>query len=592
MKILKRDDIDEKFKWNLNDIIDGDEEWTRQFKQVATDYKTLADYQGKLDNAENILKCLKHEEEIGAVVESLYTYAKMKQDEDGKVTKYQAMTNKIEQLSVDISSISSYVLPELNKLQESQLSGMARMPEFADYDYFLNEIIRMKQHILSEKEEKILSEVGSFSDIFHDAFSMFDDVDITFDKIKNGENEIELSHGVYSLCMQNDDRTIRKAAFESMFNSYKNMINTITQLYVGNVKKDCFYAKVRGHKSAMDKALFNENVDGAVYQNLCESVHETLPCLHDYIALRKNALGYNELHSYDMHVAIVEGESIQLEYEKACQVVKEALKPLGEEYAGLLDKSFNNKWIDVFENKGKRSGAYSWGCYNSHPYVLLNYQKTTHDVFTIAHELGHAMHSYYSNKTQPQAKAGYEIFVAEVASTVNEVLLLKYLISKAEPKLKKYLLSYYLDMFRTTMFRQTQFAEFELLAHKMVEDGEPITPEALCDIYAKLNSQYYGNELVADELIAYEWARIPHFYRSFYVYKYATGIVSAVKIASDILKYGDSAVEKYKKFLSLGGSMSPVDILKVAGVDLTSKQPFKEVKIEIETTLAELKKYF
>lgn len=583
-----RSEIDEKYKWDLSPIVNGEDEWQKLYVEASSLSEKLVDYKGKLTDRETILECLKSRSEVSSIVERLYVYARMKMDEDANVSKYQALSDKAERLLVNLSSTTSYIVPELTKIDDAELYAMSKSNEFDEFSYFLEDLIKNKKYILSDKEEKILSETGMFSDGFHDAFNMFDNADVDFGQMNFEGEKMQLSHGTYSLVLQSKDRNARKKAFGMMFGAYQKMINTIAMLYAGNVKKDCFYAKVRGHKSALDKAMFNENVPTVIYENLVKSVDKYLPLLHDYLAYRKKALRYKELHMWDMHTSLVEDTGISMEYEDACKLVKEALIPLGQDYQELLDCAYNDKWIDVYENKGKRSGAYSWGSYNAHPYVLLNYTKTVHDVFTIAHELGHAMHSYYSNSSLPYEKAGYEIFVAEVASTVNEVLLLKHLISKATGNVKKYLLCYYLDMFRTTLFRQTQFAEFEAVAHGLYESGESLTAEVLCDEYKKLNDKYYGTVTASDDLIRYEWARIPHFYRSFYVYKYATGITSAVVIATNILKDA-SNVTKYKQFLSLGGSMPPAEILKVAGVDLEQESTFAIAMQEFENTLKELK---
>lgn len=587
---MLRCEIDDKFKWDLSPIVDGNDAWEKLYKSLEAEYKVLGEFKGKLNDSDNIYNCLIVDDKISLLVERLYVYARMRRDEDASETLYQGMVSRIELLSVKISSMTSYIMPELSALDNSFLESLITEDRFAPYDYAIKKIIRSKAHTLSEKEERILSELGAFSDGFHDAFSMFDNVDIKFVPVKDSEgNDIEMSHGIYSKLMQSGDRDVRKQAFESMFASYKDMNNTLAQIYGGNVKKNVFYAKVRNFDSALERATFSENVPTAVYKKLLTCVNNALPSMHEYISLRKKALGLDELHCYDLHVPIVEGASLSLPYDEAYQLVKKALVPLGDDYAQLLDRAYNEKWIDVYENKGKTSGAYSWGSYNAHPYVLLNYQPVTHDVFTIAHELGHAMHSYYSNSAQPYAKAGYEIFVAEVASTVNEVLLLKYLIKDSDANTRKYLLSYYLDMFRTTLFRQTQFAAFEERVHAMAEADEPLTAEALNDVYYSLNKEYYGAELIHDDLIKYEWSRIPHFYRSFYVYKYATGITSAVSIARNIIENGESAVKKYKEFLSTGGSMPPVDELKIAGIDLTDDKPFNDCMAEFKATLKALK---
>jgi len=585
-----RNDIDERYKWDLSDIIESDERVEEIFKEISEEYKEIVKFRGSLSDPDRLLKCLKAESAVGEKLSRLYVYSKMNLDEDARVTKYKAMTSRAEALAVEVSSAVSFIVPEIvSSYSAEEITALSRKKEFSDFSYTLELIAKKKEHYLSDKEERILAEVGAFSGMFEDAFRMFDNADISFKSvIKNGE-EIEMSHGEYSVLLQDSDRTVRKDAFESMFNAFKNMINTIAVLYAGNVKKDCFYAKMRNYSGAMEASVAGEDVTIDVYNNLIKSAHNALPTLHRYMDVRRRALGVEKLHMYDMHVSIVEGDNIAVSYEEAKEIVKKALLPLGEEYGKLLDKAFNEGWIDVFESKGKRSGAYSWGTYSSHPYVLLNYQKTTHDVFTIAHGLGHAMHSYYSNSSLPYEKAGYEIFVAEVASTVNEVLLLKYLM-REKPEMKKFLLSYFLDMFRTTLFRQTQFAEFEKIAHEAEERGESLTPEYLCDVYYKLNAEYYGNGVENDELIRYEWARIPHFYSSFYVYKYATGIVSAVTIADAILSGDKQAVDNYKRFLSAGGSMSPVEILKLAGVDLTKEDAFDRAMRVMSETLSELEK--
>ncbi len=586
---MNRSEINDKYKWDLSAIVKSEEEWGDIYTSSSKLIEKIADYVGKLNNRESILNCLNDRNYVSSYIERLYVYAKMKLDENSTLSKYQALTDKAERLLVNMSTVTSFITPELNLVNDEELRAMSECDEFSDHSCFLEDIIKSKKYILTDKEERILSECGSFADGFHDAFNMFDNADVDFGMIKFEGKNMHLTHGSYSLVMQSDDRAARKKAFGMMFGQYKQMINTITTLYAGNVKKDCFYSRVRGYDSALDRAMFNENVPSSIYDNLVKSVDKSLGQLHKYVAYRKKALGLKTMHMWDMHTSLVTGESMSFEYEDALTLVKEALVPLGDDYRQLLDRAFSEKWIDVYENKGKRSGAYSWGSYNAHPYVLLNYTKTTHDIFTIAHELGHAMHSYYSNTSLPYAKAGYEIFVAEVASTVNEVLLLKHLISKATGENKKYLLCYYLDMFRTTLFRQTQFAEFEAIAHGIYESGESLTAEVLCDEYQALNERYYGKSVKSDEMIKYEWARIPHFYRSFYVYKYATGITSAVVIATNILKDSKN-VESYKKFLSLGGSMPPAEILKVAGVDLEKPETFDIAMAEFNATLDELKK--
>ena len=400
---------------------------------------------------------------------------------------------------------------------------------------------------------------------------------------------MKVTHGTYGVLLQSDDRKVRKEAFQKYYAAFKGLINSITSVYAGNVNKNVFLSKARKYESCLDRALSAEDVKPVVYENLLKAVNSALPSLHRYVRDKKKDLGLKTMHMYDMYVPTVKEAELQLDYEDAFKLVKEGLKPLGEEYGKLLQEAHDGGWIDVEDTDGKRSGAYSIGVYGlRHPYVLLNYKKTTNNVFTIAHELGHALHTYHSNKYQPQAKADYRIFVAEVASTVNEVLLLKYLLKNSDDKkLKKYLLSYYTDMIKSTLFRQTQFAEFEYAAHTMAEEGKPLTKDALNEVYYNLNKKYYGRSVVSDDEIAYEWARIPHFYNAFYVYKYATGITSAITIAERIYAEGEKAVKDYFKFLSSGGSDSPVELLKLAGVDLTKKEPFKKAMESFKLALDE-----
>ena len=588
-----RDQIPAEYKWRLEDIVKDNQAWEELFFKVDERIGHFSKYADKLADEDMLFDCLELETRLTHDITCLYQYAKMRLDQDTRDNTYQGMTNRVEMLIVKFSSATSFMTPEISEFSKARLEELKASKRFKNYDVMFGEIIRNKDIILSKKEEKILGEVGIFADTNHEVFSMFDNADVKFKKVDDGKgNLVEMSHGVYGLMLQNPDQNVRKAAFESMFNAYKDYINTIAANYAGNVKKDWFFAKVRGFKSALDYSMYCENVPPTCYKKLLEAVGEGTPNLHRYMALRKRVLGLDKLNSYDMHISIVKDQELALEYEQAVDLVKEALKVMGKEYSDILATSFTDGWIDAFENKGKRSGAYSWGVYGVHPFVLLNYQKTVHDVFTIAHELGHAMHSYFSNSTQPQQKAGYEIFVAEIASTVNEVLLLKHLLKTATGEFRKYLLSYYLDMFRTTLFRQTMFSEFEVIAHTMVENGEPITADSLSNAYYELDKKYYGDAVEHSDLIRYEWARIPHFYTSYYVYKYATGITTAVSIANNILSQGEKYFEKYKKFLSAGGSLPPLDIIRLADVDLETDAPYKTAMKEFADTLDELEKSF
>lgn len=591
-QVKLRNQIEDKYKWDLTPMFASDEKWQEEFDALSAKLPMLDEYAGRLDCEENILACLKLSDELSASYGELYVYAYQRRDEDAGVAKYCAMCDKVDALGVKFGEKSAYITPELTALDGEFLLALSRKEEFADYDYQLCEIVRRKQHTLSAAEEKLLAGVGLFSDGFHDAFNMFDSLDVKFKPVRDEDGRrVEMSHGVYSKLLASSDRKVRKAAFNSMFAAYGDMLHTVGQLYAGNVKKDWFFARARKYPDCLTRAMSGENVPRIVYDNLIKSVHGGLKYLHGYMGWRAEKMGLAKLHMYDLHVPVVSEYKLSVSYEEACEIVKKALAPLGEEYLSHIREAMENRWIDVYENKGKRTGAYSWGTYRSHPYVLLNYNGTAHDVFTIAHELGHSMHSYYSDKNQPSSKAQYEIFVAEVASTVNEVLLLKYMLEHSrDEQEREYLLTYYLDMFRTTLFRQTQFAEFEEKAHALAEKDMPVTCDALNEEYLKINKLYYGKNVVSDKQIAWEWARIPHFYRSFYVYKYATGLTSAVSIARGILSGGEKEKKGYMKFLSAGGSMPPVEILKLAGVDLTTEVPFENAMREMADTLGLLKR--
>ncbi|HIR65373.1 MAG TPA: oligoendopeptidase F [Candidatus Fimimonas gallinarum] len=589
MAYTNRKDIPEKYKWNLGDIFATPADWEKTFEKLSAEYPTLASYKGKLADRNNLLEFLKRSDSFDVELGKLYCYAYMSYNEDSQDGEKQARYSRVYGLLTQYSAALSFVSPEISAIPDEQLESFINDPAFSDYDVSLKNILAGKAHILSPEEEKILANVGAFSGQFQEVFNRLDSGDIKFDEITVRGEKVKLGHGAYSTLLQDKDQSVRKLAFETYYKAYINVINTLAGLYEGSVKADVFRAKTRKFQSTMESALFYEQVDKKVYDNLIKCMHESFQPLHHYIALRKKLMGLETLNMYDLYVAIFEDADISCEYEEACELVKKGLAPLGEDYLKVVQQAFDNRWIDVYETPTKRSGAYSMGVAGVHPYMLLNYQKTTHDIFTIAHEMGHSMHTYYSEKAQPVAKADYKIFVAEVASTCNEVLLLKYLLSTVtDVKIKKYLLQYYLDMLRTTMYRQAMFAEFEQITHELVEKGQPLTAEVMCNEYLKLNKMYYGEAVHHNDEIKYEWARIPHFYRAFYVYKYSTGIISAVCIAEKILKEGESAVKNYKKFLSLGGSMDPVSELKVAGVDLTSEEPFKIVAKSFEDTLAQL----
>ena len=589
---MERKEIANELKWNTSDIFANDEAWEKEYAEIEKEYVgyDFSAFKGKLGDKQTLLSCFALSDKVSRRVEKLYLYAHLCHDQDVRVSKYMSMNAKVGGLVSKIFAQFSFVEPELTKLDDTQLQAFIADPDFAAYEYRLRKIAASKAHVLSEAEETLLTLSGDVMREFRGVFSMLNNANLNLPKAKLNGKETQMSHGLYGVVLHNGNAEERKEWFEKYYQAFINLIDAITQTYYANVKKDVFYKTVRKYESCMAMAMDGEDVEPKVYENLVQAVRDALPTVHDYIRLRKQAAGLDEQHMYDIYVPLVEDAEIKLPFEDAYELVVKGLAPLGEGYQNLLKKARAERWIDVCENEGKRSGAYSSGVYDTHPYVLLNYQQTTNDIFTIAHEMGHALHSYKSNSTQPYAKADYTIFLAEIASTVNEVLLLKYLYNETQDKnLKKFLLNYYMDMIRATLFRQTQFAEFEQIAHAKAEAGEPLTKDVLNDVYYQLNCDYYGDGIIHDKQIAYEWARIPHFYTSFYVYKYATGIISAISIVKRILTEGESAVKDYFEFLSSGGCTDPVSILKKAGVDLTTKAPFEAAMREFKDTLEEFK---
>ncbi len=581
-----RCDVPENLKWCLEDIFASVDDWNKIYEEIEGKLD-FSKYEGKLSDADTLLECL---EAVNAVVldlSRLAVYAFMRHDEDTRDSASAALMSRMDVLEMKLMSNIAFINPELTELPVETLEAFAADERFADYDYTLRKTIKRKPHVLSKEVETMLSQESTIFGGFSKVFSMIDNADFPYPTIKVNGEKVQLSHGMYGVLLHSPDRKVRRDAFKAYYKAYIGLINTITAAYVGNVEKDVFLARTRKYESSLDMAMSAEDVDVKVYKNLLRSVKKGLPLLHRYYRDKKKLMGLKSMHMYDVYVSPIEDAELKLNYEDAFKLVKEGLAPLGEQYQQLLQQAHDDRWIDVEETAGKTSGAYSSSVYGiPHPYVLLNYQKTTGDVFTIAHELGHAMHSYFSERNQPQEKVDYTLFVAEVASTVNEVLLLKYLMkTTADQKLKKYLLSYYMDMLKGTLFRQTQFAEFEYIAHDMAEKGQPLTKDALCEVYHGLNKKYYGRSVVSDEEIAYEWARIPHFYRGFYVYKYATGIITAVSIAERIYNEGQTAVDDYFKFLSAGGSDSPVELLKLAGVDLTKMDAFDSCMASFKSAL-------
>lgn len=590
---MERKDVETKYTWDLTPIFPSDEAWESEYKAFEKDFENsgISSYQGTLGDKQKLLDFFALRDALSRRLEKLYLYASMRHDEDIRVSKYTSYTAMMSSLVSRLMAEMAFVEPELTSLDDSVLKAYIDDPAFSAYDYTLDQIRRSKEHVLGEGEEKLLALASDVMGGFQGVFSMLDNANLNLPKGEFNGEEVQMSHGLYGLVMHSGKREEREKWFKTYYAAYIRLIDAITQTYYGNVKKDIFYKTARKYDTCMSMAMAGEDVSPAVYNNLIESVHAAFPAMHRYISLRRELLGFEEQHMYDIYVPLVSDADIKLPFEEAYELVIKGLAPLGKDYQALLRRGKDERWIDVYETEGKRSGAYSTGVYDTHPYVLLNYQQTTNEIFTIAHEMGHSIHTYKSTEAQPYTKSEYTIFLAEIASTVNEVLLLKYLYSTTEDKqLKKYLLNYYMDMIRTTLFRQTQFAEFEQIAHAKAESGEPLTKENLCEVYYGLNKQYYGEGIVHDEEISYEWARIPHFYRSFYVYKYATGIISAISIVRRILSEGEPAVQDYFSFLSGGNCTDPVSILKRAGVDLTTRAPFETAMKEFGDTLDEFEK--
>lgn len=584
---MKRSEVKTEYKWKIEDIFATDEEWEKEFARLEKQID-FSKYAGKLGDRETLLQFFKADDEFGKSFDKVAVYASMKHDEDSSVSKYAAMDAKIYSLYTKYATEQAFFSPEMAKQSDEYLLSLIDDKRFADYDYIIRRVIKGKPHTVSEQEEKLVSMAGEVFYNFRETFSMIDNLEVPLPEIEFEGAKTKLSHGLYGILLRSEDRAKRKEAYDKYYGAYDSLINTITAAYTGNVKSDIFYSRVYKYGSCLEKALFNEDVDRSVYDNLLNTVDKNLSVLHRYVADRKKILGYDKLYFYDMYVSLVEGAELKLGYDEAYDYVIKGLAPLGKDYQALLKKGHDERWLDVEETEGKRSGAYSTGAYGVHPYVLLNYQPDLDNIFTVAHEMGHSLHTHFSSLNQPYAKSNYKIFVAEVASTVNEVLLLKYMLKNAtDARFKKYILNYYLDMIRATLFRQTMFAEFEYAAHDMAEKGEPLTKEGLCKVYADIGKKYYGDAIEHDYNISCEWARIPHFYNAFYVYKYATGIISAINIANRILTEGDKAVKDYFKFLSGGCSTDPVSLLKLAGVDLSCDKPFNFAMKEFGDTLKE-----
>ena len=575
-RIPQRSDIPEKDKWAIEDMYATDEAWEQDLARAKEMPEKIASYKGLLStDSAKLLESLRADDDMTVLLESLINYAQRRNDEDTRDAKYQDMVSRLEMLFVDISGAAAFVTPEILSIDDDTMERFFReQPEMELYRLCIDRVRRKRAHILSEAEERIMALTGEMTGSPDNIFSMFNDADLKFpDATDKDGNKHQVTHGSYIPLMHSNDRELRKSAFESLYGVYENFRNTSAAVLASQVKCLTFRARARKYDSTLQAALDGNEVPVEVYKQLIEAVHENMHYMYKYVKLRKKLLGVDELHAYDLYAPIVSDIEVKIPFDQAKQEVYDSLAPMGEDYRAIFSQGITDRWIDVYENEGKRSGAYSAGA-RVHPYVLLNHKDTLDSEFTLAHEMGHAIHSYLSNKNQPVVYADYVIFVAEVASTCNESLLMQHLLRiTTDKKRRAYLINYFLEQFRTTLYRQTMFAEFELMINEKAENGESLTADVLCELYRQLNILYYGEDIVIDHELDMEWARIPHFYYNYYVYQYATGFSAAIALSQRILKEGAPAVKDYIGFLSGGCSKDPISLLKGAGVDMTSTKP-------------------
>lgn len=578
-RIPQRSEVAAEYKWKINDIYATDEAWEKDLEKAKTAAERIPEYKGQLcTSAEKLLEYMRYDDELTVLLENLINYAQRKSDEDTREAKYQDMVSRIEVALVAISGAAAFVTPEILSISDETLDGFYKQcPDMELYRLCLDRVRIKREHILSENEEKLMALSGEMMSSPDNIFSMFNDADMKFpDAVDKDGNVHQVTHGSFVPLMQSSDRVLRKSAFESLYHVYEAYKNTSAAILASQTKCLNFRAKARKYSSTLEAALSGNEVPVSVYKQLIEAVNDNLPYMHRYVKLRKKLLGVEELHAYDLYCPIVSDVDFEIPFEKAKQEVYDSLAPMGEEYRKIYTEGCENGWIDAFENEGKRSGAYSAGA-RVHPFVLLNHKDTLNCEFTLAHEMGHAIHSYLSNKTQPVCYADYVIFVAEVASTCNESLLMQHLLkTTTDKKRRAYLINYFLEQFRTTLYRQTMFAEFELAINEKTENGESLTADALCELYRGLNLKYYGEDIIIDSELDMEWARIPHFYYNYYVYQYATGFSAAIALSQRILSEGEAAVKDYIGFLSGGCSKDPILLLKGAGVDMNTAKPVND----------------
>ena len=580
-ELKTRDQIDSKYKWNIEAMIPDESVISGELEAIKKEAEAYGeDFTGRLtESADTLLAAFQKRDDIWRRLEKIYVYARMRRDENNAETKYQAMADQCNSVIAAVSASMAFFTPELlSASEETILAYIDAVPGLEIYRFAICDTMRQKAHILTQAEENILAQMSEITGATNDIFTMLNNADIKFGTIIDEDgDETEVTHGNFIKFMESHDRDVRKNAYNAVYDAYKELINTIASAYNYNTKTDLVSARIRKYESARAAALSGDNIPAEVYDNLVAEVHKNLPAMHRYVELRKKLLGVDKLYMYDMYVPLIKLPETSVSFEEGLDIMRDALQPLGEEYLTKMNKGIEEGWIDVYENKGKTSGAYSFGCYDSYPYILLNYTDTLKDVFTIIHEMGHSMHSRYTRDEQPYIYGSHSIFTAEVASTVNESLLMQHLLrTEDEKEMRKYLLNMHLEEFRTTLFRQTMFAEFEDITHKAIESGETLTAEWMCQQYEDLNAQYYGSAVEKDDVIRYEWARIPHFYNAFYVYKYATGYSAATAISKKILTEGKPAAQDYIRFLKTGESDHPIELLKIAGVDMSSPLPVQQ----------------
>ena len=590
---MKRSEISDEYKWSVKDLYSSDELWNNDYEKALKSTQEKSSFEGcVMDSADTLADALSESEKDDYITERLYVYAFMRYYEDTSDGTYQQMSGKAQMLAVKMSEKYSFLVPEIMAADDDKVARFLDSDKIKPYRHLLCDMLAKKEHTCSQKEEKLLAMASQMADSPSDIFSKFNNADVKFGKVHDEHgDEKELTSAGFSVFMESRDRNVRKEAFYALYRQYKSYINTLAASYYGNVKQAVFFANARNYESTLQMYLSGSFIPESVYTNLIDTVNNNLDKMHDYVSLRKKTLGVDVLHFYDIYAPLTSEYTVKVSYENAKETVLDALKILGDDYVSQVKKGYESGWVDVYENDGKRSGAFSWGAYGTHPYIFLNYTETLNDIFTLIHETGHAMHTYYSNETQPYTYAGYKIFVAEVASTCNEVILIDYLLkhSRSDEE-KKYLYGHYLEQFKGTLFRQTMFAEFEMITHRMAQDGEVLNAESLCGTYKKLNEKYFGKDMVIDEEIAYEWARIPHFYTPFYVYQYATGFSAAVAIATKIINGDKEVLHGYREFLKGGSSMHPIELLSLCKIDMSKPDVIQDALNVFGSLIEDFKK--